>query len=211
MHVFIIEFRSYSHGHHYMKLKLLLVDNYIEGEADNSQQTIRIATEITACRSARHSNGRETNVFINKSSTVSTLATPTSLYFPSPSILPPLPLFFYRLLRRYHRFHQQRRSSVYPTSRRENLAVNSSSTFKSFKCKLGLRPALPALLLRPIDTVYGSPNQKLSFVFFRRDCLDSVTVLAAVLQPSRSLILGSERGGELTGVAIHLLRLIRGF
>lgn len=49
--------------------------------------------EITAFSSARHSVGRPRKEFIRKSSIGSTVATPTSLHFPSSSNLMPLPLF----------------------------------------------------------------------------------------------------------------------
>lgn len=48
--------------------------------------------EITAFNSARHSVGRPRKEFIKISSIGSTVATPTSLHFPSLSNLLPLPL-----------------------------------------------------------------------------------------------------------------------
>lgn len=49
--------------------------------------------EMLALRSAMHSVGRPRKEFMNTSFTGSTVAIPTSLHFPSPSILSPLPLF----------------------------------------------------------------------------------------------------------------------
>lgn len=47
--------------------------------------------EMTAFKSARHSVGRLRNVSMKRSLMGSTVATPTSLHFPSSSILSPLP------------------------------------------------------------------------------------------------------------------------
>ena len=50
-----------------------------------------VENEMTAFKSARHSVGRLRNVSMKRSLMGSTVATPTSLHFPSPSILSPLP------------------------------------------------------------------------------------------------------------------------
>lgn len=87
--------------------------------------------EITAFRSARHSVGRPRKVFMNKSSTGSTIATPTNLHLPSLSRLSPLPLLI-------SPFDSSDVNTVFTSSggalymlptENENFAVNSRSTY----------------------------------------------------------------------------------